>query len=80
MADHAGALGPLRTELPIYQHNWRLPLSFLPAGESDALTSELNDTKASLAELQGERDELAGQLATAEAEAANTADCLEQAK
>jgi len=51
-----------------------------PAGECDALDVELKEVKSSLAELQGERDELAGQLAAAEAEAQNTADNLEHAK
>jgi uncharacterized protein YlxW (UPF0749 family) len=52
----------------------------LPAGECDALDGELKDTKAALAELQAERDELAAALATAEAEGQNAADCLEQAR
>lgn len=54
--------------------------SYSKAGEAEALDSELKEVKASLAELQGERDELASQLAATEAEAQNTADCLEQAK
>ena len=56
-----------------------LPL-FHCTGECEALECELKETKASLEELQSERDELAGQLAQAEAEAQNNADCLEQAR
>ena len=51
-----------------------------PAGECEALDGELKETKAALTELQAERDELAAQLATVEAEAANAQDCLEHAR
>lgn len=60
-----------------------LPLlsSSLPSpGECEALDGELRAARESLAELQGERDELAASLAAAEAEAANTADDLEAAR
>lgn len=40
----------------------------------------MKEARASLSELQAERDELASQLAATEAELQNTADCLEQAK
>ena len=44
------------------------------------MEGELQETKASLAELQGERDELGAQLGTTEAELQNVQDCLEAAR
>ena len=64
-------------------HRRRLPAACCcpcAAGECEALEGELQAAKASLAELQGERDELATQLGTTEAELQNVQDCLEGAR